>query len=143
MLSIENLIRGVAEKMGGRLEADEGFYHLTVPVIGEDDEEVDPDHTQTATLYAEGEAEELLMVYCEAGAYTEEVDLEYILRGLKDAAFARVFITTGEEDDEPDGLAVEAALLREGLGVEHLAEVVQEVVNVADFVEDVIEGGAA
>ena len=143
MLSIENLVRGVAEKMGGRLEADEGFYHLTVPVIGEDDEETDPEHVQTATLYAEGEHEELLVIYCEAGAYTEEVDLESILRGLKDAAFSRVFITGAEEEDDAEGLAVEAALLRAGLSVDDLADVVQEVVNVADFVEDVIAGGAA
>jgi hypothetical protein len=137
---METLARGVAEALGGTLETDEMFYHLTAPVVGEDDEEVDPDHTETVTLYLEGEAEDLVVVYCEAGPFSTEVDLAAVLRGLKDAAFSRVYITD-PDDEGTEGLAVEAAVLREGVTVAQLSEIVQEVINVADFLEDVIEGG--
>jgi hypothetical protein len=144
MPNLETLAKAVAELLEGKLEADEGVYHLTAPVVGEDDDEVDPDHTQTVTLYPEGEGDELIMIFCEVGPYDGEVDLEYILRGLSDAAFARVYIAAPDDDekDAEEGLAVEAGLLAAGITAEQLAEVVQEVINVADFVEDVLEGGA-
>jgi hypothetical protein len=141
-MSIETLVREVAQAVGGTLETEGDFYHLTAPVVGEDDEEVDETHRQTVTIYAEGDEGEFVMVYAEAGPYSETVDLAYILRELGDAAFTRVYI--GETDDEGhESLAAEAGLGREGLTAAFLAEVVQEVVNVTDFVEDVIAGAAA
>lgn len=114
---------------GASVEEDGGVFYVSVPTGDEDDEEPRP---VTVAIYA-GEDGETLIARSEIGPYLEEIDLAEVLRWIDSAIFARVYIASGEDEEEgSESLVIEAGGLLRLIDGGLLAQMVQEVADLAD-----------
>lgn len=118
---------------GASFEEENGVFYLSVPTNDEGEEPEDSDDAEpvTVAVYV-GEDGETLIARSEVGPYTDDIDLAEVLRWIDSAIFARVYIGAGDEDEGGETLVVEAgALLRHADG-DLIAQMCQEVADLAD-----------
>ena len=113
---------------GASFEEDDGVYYLSVPTGDEDDADPRP---VVVAVYA-GEDGETIITRAEVGAYTDDIDLAEVLRWIDSAIFARVYIGSADDEEEGEALVVEAGALSRTLDGDLLAQMAQEVADLAD-----------
>lgn len=131
-MDLQSVVKQAAQLLDVPFEEEGRAYFLTVTVTESDDEDED-DRTQLVRVELDDE-EEILLVSTDVGPWSEEQDLAEVLRLMRDALFARVYLSEGTED-ELEQVVVESAQVAEKVDAELLASVIQEVAEVADEIE--------
>jgi hypothetical protein len=121
---------------GASFEEDDGVFYLSVPTGDEDDADPRP---VIVAVYA-GEDGETIIVRAEVGTYADDIDLAEVLRWIDSAIFARVYIGSADEEEEGEALVVEAGALSRLLDGDLLAQMAQEVADLADEIGTALFG---
>jgi hypothetical protein len=132
-MDLPSVVKQAAQLLDASFEEEDQAWFLTVTVSESEDEEQD-DRTQLVRVELEPEGE-VVLVSTDVGPWSEEHDSAEILRLMRDASlFSRVYLSEAT-DDEPEQLVVESALVADRVDAELLANVIQEVAEVADDLE--------
>lgn len=131
-MDLRSVVKQAAQLLDVPFEEEGTAYFLTVTVTESEDEDED-DRTQLVRVELDDE-QEILLVSTDVGPWSEEHDLAEVLRLMRDALFARVYLSEAT-DDELEQLVVESAQVAEKVDPELLASVIQEVAEVADEIE--------
>jgi hypothetical protein len=120
---------------GASFEEEEGIYYLSIPTGDEDETDSQP---VLVTVYA-GEDGDTIIVRSEIGPYADDIDLAEVMRWIDSSIFARVYIG-GSDEEDGETLVVEAGALLRTLDGDMLAQMAQEVADVAEELGDAIYG---
>jgi hypothetical protein len=131
-MDLASVVKQAAQLLDAPFEQEANAFFLTVTVAEGEDEDED-DRTQLVRVELDDEGE-IVLTSTDVGPYSEELDLAEVLRLMREALFARLYISEATHD-EPEQLVVEAAQVAEKVDGELLASVVQEVAEVADELE--------
>ena len=129
--AIDALVEEVASELDATVRAEDGIYHLVVPVGAgdvEDGEAEEPDHTATVTL-AVSEDGDTIFATRHLCAYDETLDLALLLREVAGTIHVQLAI-----DDEGDLMLSGAAPVP--TPATWLADVVQELADFAPELSD-------
>ena len=132
MADLRSVVQDVAKSLECSVELEADAYFLTIAVTEAEDDDED-DRTQLVRIEEDVE-NELVVVSTDVGAYDDDLDLAEALRFMSEAFFSRLYVSP-EVDDQPEQLVVEAALPSDRIDAELLANVVEEVAEVADELE--------
>jgi hypothetical protein len=118
---------------GASFEEENGVFYLSIPTVDEGEEPEGDDELQpvTVAVYV-GEDGETIIARSEVGPYTDDIDLAEVLRWIDSAIFARVYIGAGDEDEGGEALVVEAGALLRHVDGDLIAQMCQEVADLAD-----------
>jgi hypothetical protein len=131
-MEIRALVRAAAEELEAAVEEEDQVFFLTV--VAEEDEDAADDEVASEVVMIYGDDDgETLIASCDVGVCAEDADLSAVLRGLGSVVYSRVYL---EPDDDGEHLVVEAGLPMKGLEPSQLAQVVQEVAEVADWLDE-------
>jgi hypothetical protein len=133
-MDIGELVKGAALELEATIEQEDQVYFLTVTL----DDEEEPDEevaSEVVMVYADDDGETLI-ASVDVGACSEDTDLAAVLRGLGSVVYSRVYLGDAEEDGEH--LYVEAGLPLPHLTATELAPVVQEVAEIADWLDELL-----
>ena len=139
-MELRPLVQAAARVIDAPFEEEVDAFFLTVHVQEAQSEDED-DRTQVVMIHPDIEAD-MVVITTDVGPFDDDIDLAEVLRVMRDAVLARVYIGEGEPRDAGDEgeplvepLVVEACLPRRGLEPEVLATAVQEVAEIADDLE--------
>lgn len=131
-MDLRNVVKQAAQLLDVTFEEEANAFFLTVTVTESEDEDED-DRTQLVRVELDDEGE-IVLISTDVGPWSEEHDLAEVLRLMREALFARIYLSE-PTDDEPEQLVIESAQVADKLDAELLASIVQEVAEVADELE--------
>jgi len=133
-MDIGELVKAAASELTATIEQEDQVFFLTVTLDDEEesDEEVE---SEVVMVYADDDGETLI-ASVDVGVCNENLDLRAVLRGLGSVVYSRVYL--GDAEDDGEHLFVEAGLPMKHLSGTELAAVVQEVAEVADWLDELL-----
>ena len=137
-MEISELVKAAATELEATIEQEDQVFFLTVTL--DDEEESDEEvASEVVMVYADAEPSEggeTIIASVDVGVCNENLDLSAVLRGLGSVVYSRVYLGDAEEDGEH--LYVEAGLPMKHLTGHDLAGVVQEVAEIADWLDELL-----
>jgi len=134
-MDIGALIKATADELEATIEQEDQVFFLTVTLEDEDDDSDESVASEVVMIYADDDGETII-ASVDVGVCSEETDLGAVLRGLGSVVYSRVYL--GEPDEDGEHLFVEAGLPLHGLTSSQLSQVVQEVAEVADWLDELL-----